>query len=298
MIYRARAFDGVSTLEVNSDLPSNDPLAIRRGGEPLEHTLRPKTHALLLYLLANPNQVIDFDRLRTYVWQNEGATFQVIDRTLSELKRGLGKHWIECSVKAGTCALWAKVDSSSDSGARAANCSIFTKDQIDQAIGSVNERLHNRVAELWISGLDNSYVAIAQTGPLIRVLRQGARIKLMGVDPDGPAAAMLDVIFPRFEANSLKKQVDKVIDTARELRKFFPETFEYKLLPIVPALGFFIIDPRLSSQQVKVEIFTAPPWNPLRSRPHLVIPEQSPKWREYFIAQFENYWNLSRSPFE
>jgi hypothetical protein len=298
MIFRAKAFTGTSTLEMDADLPCKDLLAVKLDGHPLARALRPKTHRLLRYLLSNAGRVVRFDQLRSHVWGNEGATSNLIGRTLNELKAAVGKQWIELDEPAETCTLWASLSPSPADGGNAASCPIYTRNQIDQAIGSIDERLRDPIEELWLSGLDNTYVAVAQTAPLLDALHRGTKIKLMGVDPKSPARAMLDLIDPRYEANSLEKQVNKVTDTAREWRKYYPETFEYRLLPIVPALGFFIINPKLPSRQVKIEIYTMRPWKPPDSRPHFVIPEHMPEWREYFTVQFDNYWNLGNDPFK
>jgi hypothetical protein len=291
MNFRARSFSG-SLLVVDSSRAAKNPSSITLDGEPLNTTLRPTVHRLLLYLLANAGRSVRFDELRSHVWANEGASAVVIERTLRELREALGKQWIAITPKTSSCTLSAIADVPD------AYCPIYTRKQIDHAIGSIDDRLRGHVEELWISGLDNTYVAIAETAPLLRILDQGAKVRLMGVDPKSRAPAMLDQIDPRTEANSFESQVNKVTEVAREWSKRFPETFEYRLLPVVPALGFFIVDPNRPSQQVKFEIYTARPWNPLGTRPHFVITEQLPEWREYFTTQFENYWELSKVPFE
>lgn len=174
---------------------------------------------------------------------------------------------------------------------------IFTRAQIDQVIGTVEERFENALEEVWISGNDNAFVAKSLSPTVTRALRKGRKIRLMGVDPDSPAAAMLSLIDPRFEGNTFKREIGPMTEIAREWHKSYPKSFEYRLLPILPALGFFITDPTLPSKTVKIEIYTAKPWEPFESRPHLVFNEYTPEWREYFIKQFENYWDLSTSPF-
>jgi len=174
---------------------------------------------------------------------------------------------------------------------------IYTRKEFDRAVAPIEDRLENVEAEVWISGNDNQFIAVALSGFMLDLLRRGRTVRLMGVDPESPAAEMLARIDPRFEGNTFKREVDHVTEAVADWYKAFPKQFEYKLLPILPALGFFITDPRRPSQTVKVEIYTAKPWDPLKSRPHLVIAETAPSWREYFIRQFENYWDLSKSPF-
>lgn len=79
-------------------------------------------------------------------------------------------------------------------------------------------------------------------------------------------------------------------------RKQYPNLFEYRLLPILPALGSFITDQEGNRGTVKVEIYTAKQWRPIDSRPHFVLSSLTPEWRAYFVNQWENYWNLARAP--
>ena len=106
---------------------------------------------------------------------------------------------------------------------------------------------------------------------------------------------MLALIDPRFEGDNFKTEISGVTEQAFKWHKEYPQ-FEYKLLPILPAAGYFISDPNLSSKSVKVELYAARPWKPIDTRPHLIINDSFPEWRDYFIQQFVNYWNLSKTP--
>jgi DNA-binding winged helix-turn-helix (wHTH) protein len=174
---------------------------------------------------------------------------------------------------------------------------MLTRAGLDRAIGAVEERLEGIAKEVWISGNDNMHIAQSLGGFVTKALRKGRKIKLLGVDPDSAAAGMLALIDPRFEKNNFREQVNIVTEVARDWQREFPH-FEYKLLPILPAVGYFITDPELPSQTVKIELYTARPWDPLGSRPHLVITESMGGWPEYFIQQFKNYWEMSNSPFD
>jgi DNA-binding winged helix-turn-helix (wHTH) protein len=174
-------------------------------------------------------------------------------------------------------------------------CMILTRSQLDDVIGTVEERVQSAKEEIWISGNDNMFVAKALSPSLAAALEAGRKVKLLGVDPDCPAAAMLSIIDPRFSRDPFKGEVDFVSATARRWKDKY-DNFEYKLLALLPAVGYFITDPELETKTVKIELYTAQPWEPLASRPHLVIPENLPEWRDYFIQQFKNYWNLSKTP--
>jgi hypothetical protein len=132
-------------------------------------------------------------------------------------------------------------------------------------------------------------------GYIIEALERKIGIKLLSTDPNSPAADMLSIIDHRFDGSKFKDVVDKATAIAHGWASKYPH-FEYKLLPILPAAGYFITDPGLESKTVKVEIYTAQPWDPLDSRPHFIIDESMPEWRDYFIQQFKNYWSFSKTP--
>jgi hypothetical protein len=165
---------------------------------------------------------------------------------------------------------------------------------VNEVVGSVEKRLKG-ATEVRISGNDNAFINSA-SGDLDRELRRGLKVRLLGVDPDSAAAPMLSKIDPRFAEHDFRGQISAVTAVACGLRAKFPDRFEYRLLPVLPAIGYFITDPELPTKSVKIELYTAMPWAPLHSRPHFVIEDSMPDWREYFIQQFRNYWALSSSP--
>jgi hypothetical protein len=72
-----------------------------------------------------------------------------------------------------------------------------------------------------------------------------------------------------------------------------PQNFDFRLLTILPAFGFFITDAGTEQQTVKIEIYTAKPHRMESERPNLIIKDNN--WQNYFIQQWNNYWNLGIS---
>jgi hypothetical protein len=164
---------------------------------------------------------------------------------------------------------------------------------VDKELGGVEERFDNAREEVWISGNDCAFVAVAESPKVEKLLDRKVRVKILVVDPDSAAPAMLAKIDPRFPTEAaFKESMATVKSGLRELKRKYPQHFEYRLLPILPAMGFFIIDPHSEEGIVKFEIYTAKDWKPIDSRPHLIIKRKEKLWRNYFLDQWKNYWEL------
>lgn len=175
---------------------------------------------------------------------------------------------------------------------------LLTRAELNKVLGAVEQRIAQAQQEIWISGNDNMLVAKSLSGFVLRALGRGVRVRLLSVDPESPAAEMLPLIDPRFPSSAFFRSEVKSVEEAARGWRATRHKIEFRFLPILPAAGYFITDPGLPSQIVKLELYVAQPWGPLDSRPHLVITEAMSDWRDYFVRQFENYWNISRDPWE
>lgn len=169
--------------------------------------------------------------------------------------------------------------------------------QVDQTLGSVQHRLSKAKTDVWVSGNDCAFVAQAHSGFIESTLKRDIKIKILCVDPESAAVDMLPVIDPRFHKG--QDFIDSMFTIEKVLRNFrsrYPSLFEFRYLPILPAMGFFITDRGEPSGIIKIEIYTAKPWQPMVTRPHFVFRRELTEWRKYFIYQWANYWNISRIP--
>lgn len=172
---------------------------------------------------------------------------------------------------------------------------FLDRNQVDKEIGTVSERFDNAKECVYISGNDCAFVAVSESARIEKLLKRNVRVKVMLVDPDSAAPGMLPKIDPRFPTEAaFKESARNTILCLRELKKRYPNLFEYRLLPILPALGFFITDLNSDKSILKIEIYTAKEWTPIDSRPHLVIKRKEKQWKNYFINQWENYWSLAK----
>jgi hypothetical protein len=113
----------------------------------------------------------------------------------------------------------------------------------------------------------------------------------LGVNPTSTAPEMLARIDPHFDSSTqFCSSMSEVISQLEAWKEKYPNSFKFRLLPILPALGFFITDPNSTHGIVKVEIYTSKGWKPIKSRPHIILSRRDSQWREYFIQQWENYW--------
>ena len=176
---------------------------------------------------------------------------------------------------------------------------IVTRDEVDKTVGTVHERLRKARYSVWISGNDNKYIVESAFPWIEDALRREVFVKILSVDPLSSVPEMLAKIDPRFPTpEAFRASMLSVDQILWYLRKNYPHHFEFRYLPILPAMGFFIVDATSPTGLVKVEIYTAKPFVPLGSRPHLLLSDSEVKWKEFFITQWENYWRLAREPKE
>ena len=172
---------------------------------------------------------------------------------------------------------------------------MIIRDQVDLVIGTVQQRLKNAKNEIRISGNDNKFIAESASIWVKEALSRGVTVKILCIDPESAVPTMLAKIDPRFPtAESFKDSMESVEKELLRIRKEFPHNFEFRYLPILPAIGFFITDPSSYSGMTKIEIYISKPYKYIDSRPHIIIPHDLNEWRDYFNSQWDNYWNISR----
>ena len=172
---------------------------------------------------------------------------------------------------------------------------FLDRNQVDKELGTVSERFDNANESVFISGNDCAFVAVSESPRIEKLLGRNIRVKILVVDPDSTAPHMLAKIDPRFSTEkAFKESMITVKSGLREIKNKYPEHFEYRFLPILPALGFFIIDPYSEKGIVKIELYTAKEWKPIDSRPHLIIKKKERQWRNYFLNQWDNYWAMAK----
>lgn len=176
---------------------------------------------------------------------------------------------------------------------------ILDRNEIGRVLGTVKQRLSRAKRAVYISGNDCKFVVESLSAEISSTLARGVQVKILAVEPNSDTSRMLSLIDPRFE--TAQKFIDSMQSVKMELQHIknqYPENFEYRFLPVLPAMGFFITDPQSVDGIVKVEIYTAKPWTPKETRPHLIIPYNLYEWRNYFVSQWENYWNLAQNTTE
>jgi hypothetical protein len=174
--------------------------------------------------------------------------------------------------------------------------SILGRGELDAAAGDVPTRLARAKRDVFVLGNDCKAVTESYSAHLINAMRErNVSIRVLCVDPKKEEAVdhlvRIDDRFPT--AGKFKESMSAVEAVLQGMRDEFGEKlFEFRYLPIAPAVGLFIIDPDLQEGFVKAEIYTPKPWMPEPTRPHFVLP-QGP-WRQHFLQTWENYWTMAR----
>jgi hypothetical protein len=179
---------------------------------------------------------------------------------------------------------------------------LLVRDHVDKHVKPPRTRLADAMASFWLLGIDNKQVVGSDSNYIEEALDRGVNMRIICVDPRFPPVVdMVSAIDPRFRTP--KAFVDSMVEMEgilSNLRSGYPGKMEFKYSRILPSVGLFITDPKRASGIVKAEIYVPKEWPQLfnvpRSRPHLILPSQMTEWRSYFIAIFQNYWNMSVDP--
>lgn len=172
---------------------------------------------------------------------------------------------------------------------------LLGRDELNAAIGGLEDRLPNVREQLMVSGNDCKALVESKSGFLSRALDRKVKIKILCVDPEATGAVeALTKIDPRFDdATDFKLSMQSVERVLTKLRAAYARLFEFRYMPVAPSVGLYISDPDLSTEVMKVELYTPKPWRPADTRLHLIIKKDS-IWRDYFMSTWENYWAMSR----
>lgn len=189
------------------------------------------------------------------------------------------------------------VDKQANKKEESSKVTIIVRDQIIQNLGTIQQNLEDARSEVCISGNDCKFVAESASPWIESALNRGISIKLICVDPKSNVPSMLTKIDPRFPTvSSFVNSMASVERVLKRLKKDYPRYFDFRYISILPAMGFFITDPSLNTGILKVEFYVSKPYKRLNSRPHIIIPPELVDWREYFLGQWNNYWQMSKAP--
>jgi len=174
---------------------------------------------------------------------------------------------------------------------------LASRGDLESEFGDLEERLTSVKSHLKISGNDCAGLFPGKLAFIRQALRDGVRIDVMCVDPTVQSAVEhLVRIDPVFESESdFIRSMTSIEPILRNLRTQFPNLFSFRYTPVAPAIGLFISDPGLPAARIKVEMYTPKPWRPVRTRPHVILNNDT-MWVEYFLNSWDNYWNMSRIP--
>jgi hypothetical protein len=150
--------------------------------------------------------------------------------------------------------------------------------------------------ELIVLGNDCKAVVETCSGSLHQALNRGVQVKVLCVDPSHEALpAMLARVDKRFNRpEDFVQSMAGVTYVLQNLAHQYAGAFEYRLLQVLPSMGFLGVDPH-DGGTLKVELYTPKPWMPIDSRPHLYIPRDH-HWRPNFLQVWSSYWEGARRP--
>lgn len=136
---------------------------------------------------------------------------------------------------------------------------------------------------------------------IIERVKQGAKIRLIAIDPSSCAYPVIDKSSPPHkpfdrsihETLSRVQQIQKILAQEKRLKG----SFEFRLTCWIPSCGLIIINPKLRTKggMMKISIHS-----PHYSTPHdesnlnIVLSQvEHDRWYTYFLNQFEKLWQES-----
>ena len=174
---------------------------------------------------------------------------------------------------------------------------LMSREEANTTYGGLEERIPEVREQLLIAGNDCKAVVESKSAYLRRALARGVEVKILCVDPKSDhAVTTLAMIDPRFdEPDDFIASMIGVERVLKGLRESYPKSFDFRYLPVAPSVGLFICDPGLPSSFTKIELYTPKPWQPVATRPHIVV-ESETTWADYFHNVWLNYWGMARVP--
>jgi hypothetical protein len=159
-------------------------------------------------------------------------------------------------------------------------------------VGEPEERATAAQSLILISGIDCKAMVESKSWMIQEALDRAVQVHVLCVDPR--ATAFMEVLrhLDRFAApGSYEQSMAGVQAKLDELDR--SRHFSYKLLPYLPSLNFFVVDPESATGSFKVEIYTPLGNKSGPGRPHLVIPPEMPEWRTQLLRVWQHYWDTA-----
>lgn len=168
---------------------------------------------------------------------------------------------------------------------------LYRRPELMREIGTLEGWINKAQSRIRILGNDCKLAVCSLTAEIANALERGVEVEILLVKPGSPAAAMLAQVDPRFGTpTDVDRSLADVIDTLRRLQSR-PDggRLRYRLLAVLPAFGLVSVDADRGGV-LKGELYCAKPWPKDERRPDIVFP---PDWRDFFLSQWANYWNLA-----
>lgn len=150
-----------------------------------------------------------------------------------------------------------------------------------------------RAGDLRLVGVTLNRTVRNHLAELRRQLAAGGMLKVMIIDPDGPAAreAARRHGFDE-DAEVFEHRLQPTLDLLRHLADTAGGRLEVRLLGFVPAFGLIMIDPETAGGRVLVDIYSHRPDG--REAVVAMTAERDPIWFHHFRQEFDRIWQRGR----
>ncbi len=172
--------------------------------------------------------------------------------------------------------------------------SIVERKNLHLFHGDIYGVLESVQSEIRFSGIDCKKLLEAESKEIEKLLQSRKKVSVILLDPASADSELLTISDRFANRKEYDDSIQSVLEKATTFTEKYPGYFELRLLPMLPALNFLLIDPARNDSIKKAEIYTFEPYGPIDSRPHIFFSGKENKWNEYLIQQWDNYWKISK----
>ncbi|MEM4724813.1 MAG: hypothetical protein QXP01_07355 [Candidatus Hadarchaeum sp.] len=151
-----------------------------------------------------------------------------------------------------------------------------------------------RAKTISINGITLSRTSDSLWGTFKQKIAEGARIRVLVIDPDHPVLDVAANLFQKHQDPSrLRREIEHALDNFASLMtdSIRSEAFQVRLLPCIPPYGIWLIDVDTPQAEIWVEVY---PFRSEQQPAFHLLPHRDGEWFAFFQRQFEIMWSASR----
>lgn len=145
--------------------------------------------------------------------------------------------------------------------------------------------------ELWLIGVVLNKTVSANFALLQSKLRQGSRIRVLLVKPEGISVSLIAKRkIHNVDAKEMKNYINLTLLTLYRLKQEFTDNLDIRIIDYPLTFGVIAADIKSSKGMIYVEYYS---FKNAKEGPHLMLSVKDKPWYDYFSEQMVELWNAS-----